>query len=1202
MRRRAPAAAGSEPGASSLRRILTGFLLMVVVPMLLLVALAAGIGYFRLQQGPVAVNFLVDPVKQGIDKGLPGLAADFDDVILTHADSGGLELRIRNLRLSSSDGVPVIAAPQAAIGLDAGSLWQLRAAPERVELIEPRIAVDYARDTGFSLSFTPRGTTGGNGQLPGESGHATGRYAVPNGSSGAGPGFDLARLLRQEATPTGSPSGGESAPRSRLREVGLRNAIVMLNAEGVKSNWQVPRLLVDLERRDGRQIISGSARISTSGKIWTTSFRADSETATGRTGLRVSLRDVVPRDLAVALPGLDALQHFDVPLSADIEADIDAGGEIRGAELALELSGSRIKLDSVEQPLLAFDAGLLKFAFRPLDGGRLELKPSRVVSGGLEYVVRGAAAGAADSDGVWAFKGDLVPNAGAGPDGDAAGGIGVTQVEGRLDLARPKLNVTQMRIALAGGVIGLNGEVDFDPVSGGAVWDGGFSGMPVARLAAVWPPAIAEAGRKWFSENVRDGRVAAGTISFKSGRYLPAQTGAGDGGAGGRLVIGVEAEEVVFDALPGLPPVTSASATARFEDDSLVVTLPKGNMDLGDGDMVAIEEGRFVGSEMISMAASGKASFKFDGPAGAVRKLFSTPPLSQVPSLPNLPEKVSGELTGEATIGFPLAYVFSASDIGYEVSARLKQGNLPGFFDGHDIKGASIDFEVSPRMFNAKGQMLVRGVLADVSLRRLTGVSDDAAPLILKATLDAADRERLGLELDEFVTGDVPVSITIDNPRTPQQRVFVEADLSKAELKLATLGWNKPSGAKATLTCEVEDAGKGRRLLKNLKVTGSDIAIEGDILIDADGGAQRFDFPVFGLDLVSRLNARGVKRKDGIWKINVEGKTFQGQAFFRSLFSVADGERAKSSPAHDDERAGFDVRAKIENVIGFDTVSLRDVALTLSSRRNRLTALQGRGTLDGGALMTFDLERSSEGPQLVVDSDDAGQAFKLVGFYPNMVGGRLRLIVDLDGSGSAQQVGTLWVERFKVLGDPIVSEVVGSADESIPPIARRQNKVTRQVFEFDSLRAPFAVGHGQIVLQDAALHGALLGATLRGKADFRSKTVDLGGTYVFLQGLNNVFAAIPLLGEILSGPRKEGIFGTNYAIRGSMERPQVFVHPLSVIAPGIFREIFQLAPDGQRVSPRGPDESLGVQRRPGDGRTVAPGRTIEGWNSEMRSN
>ncbi|MEL7048245.1 MAG: AsmA-like C-terminal region-containing protein [Pseudomonadota bacterium] len=267
--------------------------------------------------------------------------------------------------------------------------------------------------------------------------------------------------------------------------------------------------------------------------------------------------------------------------------------------------------------------------------------------------------------------------------------------------------------------------------------------------------------------------------------------------------------------------------------------------------------------------------------------------------------------------------------------------------------------------------------------------------------------------------------------------------------------------------------------------------------------------------------------------------------------------------------------------------------MSMSKRAGQLTELQAYGILDGGQPLAVELysggDTSRGTPrarrQLRADSTDAGQAFRLVGFYPNAQGGRVRLEVDLDGQGDAEKSGTLWVENFQILGDAVVSEVVSAGEQSGGRSART---VVRETIPFELMRAPFLVGYGQFVLQDASLKGPLLGASLRGRVDYEKRQLDLGGTYVPLQALNNMFGAIPVLGQIISGPRGEGIFGVTFAIQGSMERPQALVNPLSPLAPGIFREIFALTPQDPQVQRR--------QNRPGD-----PGGTsVRSWSPQTR--
>ncbi|MDP1639922.1 MAG: DUF3971 domain-containing protein, partial [Hyphomicrobium sp.] len=143
------------------------------------------------------------------------------------------------------------------------------------------------------------------------------------------------------------------------------------------------------------------------------------------------------------------------------------------------------------------------------------------------------------------------------------------------------------------------------------------------------------------------------------------------------------------------------------------------------------------------------------------------------------------------------------------------------------------------------------------------------------------------------------------------------------------------------------------------------------------------------------------------------------------------------------------------------------------------------------------------------------------------------------------------------------------------------------------------------------LRGPMLGASIRGKVDFKMRRVNLGGTYVPLQGLNSALCEIPLFGQILTGPKCEGISGMTFAIQGPMDRPEVIVNPLSMLAPGIFRDIFQMTPFDPKVQRR--DEGQGADAADkvrnsstaveptAAPDTIIGSDTVDGWNSQTNS-
>ena len=89
------------------------------------------------------------------------------------------------------------------------------------------------------------------------------------------------------------------------------------------------------------------------------------------------------------------------------------------------------------------------------------------------------------------------------------------------------------------------------------------------------------------------------------------------------------------------------------------------------------------------------------------------------------------------------------------------------------------------------------------------------------------------------------------------------------------------------------------------------------------------------------------------------------------------------------------------------------------------------------------------------------------------------------------------------------------------------------------------------------LRGPLIGTTFQGTLYDRDNNMDMTGTFMPAYGLNRIFGEIPLFGVLLGNGRDRGLIGVTYRLRGKASKPDLDINPLSVIAPGIFRSIFE---------------------------------------------
>ncbi len=97
---------------------------------------------------------------------------------------------------------------------------------------------------------------------------------------------------------------------------------------------------------------------------------------------------------------------------------------------------------------------------------------------------------------------------------------------------------------------------------------------------------------------------------------------------------------------------------------------------------------------------------------------------------------------------------------------------------------------------------------------------------------------------------------------------------------------------------------------------------------------------------------------------------------------------------------------------------------------------------------------------------------------------------------------------------------------------------------------------GRVALRDGVVRGPLLGGTIDGLVDYARDEVHLRGTLVPLYGPNNLLGQLPLLGLFLGG-EKEGLVGITYEVVGRPGAPVLRINPISALAPGILRKVFE---------------------------------------------
>lgn len=155
--------------------------------------------------------------------------------------------------------------------------------------------------------------------------------------------------------------------------------------------------------------------------------------------------------------------------------------------------------------------------------------------------------------------------------------------------------------------------------------------------------------------------------------------------------------------------------------------------------------------------------------------------------------------------------------------------------------------------------------------------------------------------------------------------------------------------------------------------------------------------------------------------------------------------------------------------------------------------------------------------------------------------------------------GRVDARNFLVVNEPKLASLVSTrppgGDRSLNQAVKADIDTSR--VSFDRGYVEIEKGNRLLRLANGVLRGAAIGATFQGTLYDPDDNMDVTGTFMPIYGLNRIFGEIPLVGALLGNGRDRGLIGVTFRLKGKVEKPELSINPLSAIAPGIFRSIFE---------------------------------------------
>ena len=1095
-------------------------------------AIVVGVGLFVWQLmsgGKVPLWVVVPRIEAAINASLKGVQVSLGDGVVDFTeDKKVAHLRFDNVQATDDNGNVIARVPKANVALSGPALMNGEFAPMKIEVVGASALVVRRKDGGLQLGLQ------------------VGDTAREAKQEAASPGVTKAVL---EAMLNPKPDDLLSRHLTRIAIVDTK---LTLFDEETKSYWTAEKASLAFDRKPGAVVVSVNAPVRLQDKsTWLFTAAGRYQNGAENVTLEAAFKPVRLSLLAASGAGLKALQGFNIPVDGNATCDLSISGQLGRCKFWLNAGTGSLKLPALKPEPIQLKKATLTVEL-DFPSHRYSIEEMTWTGNTIRGKVTGDGAFLFADDGAlrsltadWTAENIFIdaPNV---FDGGLA--LETMKLRAAFDAAREHLAIEEIHASKGDFDLTLSGEMQDHPVSTGVVLNGGFTNLTVANMKRLWPAGAAPGARDWVITNAHEGFIPKATVAVNIapgaivGGKIPDEM----------LNIVLAMEGVRATYLSGLPDMTNVKGSAIAMGDTFRMEIVGGNIG-----RLSVNNGSLTIPNLHQRGTVGTISGAVTGPTKELLELLDRPRLGYPTRYGIKVAESGGAANVKFTFGIPMLKDLKADDIGIDVDGEFKDVKLP-INETLRLTGGVFNVKLSMKGLKAHGAVQVNTApMGFTWTEDFTGTAPVGTRLDVTGTLNSAHRAALGLDLGRYVEGKTAVVAAFTGRSGKLQKAKVDANLTGARLVAPELGWAKPEDANAAFKADVVFRPDRLIEINNIDAAGQGFKALGRLVV---GGGKIREADFKKLQLGPRNDFSLIYRDDDRagFVFDARGKVIDAGGFLE-----ANEEEPK------ERKRPMSIKADMDLAYLRGDVWFTGLKFEYGTDGDNLTAFKADASADAANVRGELVRGADSSRKLKLQTADAGRLVRAATGFRSLIGGELSLAVDLSpipapGQGKAQNAydGVLKIEKFKIVNQPFLARLLAAGSFTGLDDLMRGEGIT-----FSKLEQVFQGRGDMITLTSGRAAGPSIGLTAEGTINRASDRIDLHGTIVPLYGLNSIFGEVPLIGDILGSRDGEGIFGVTYGVSGAVDELRVAVNPVSMLAPGFLRKIFQMGPTPQAAAP-----------------------------------
>tara|TARA_R110002096_G_scaffold97354_4_gene217085 strand:- start:97122 stop:100397 length:3276 start_codon:yes stop_codon:yes gene_type:complete len=643
--------------------------------------------------------------------------------------------------------------------------------------------------------------------------------------------------------------------------------------------------------------------------------------------------------------------------------------------------------------------------------------------------------------------------------------------------------------------------------------------LTAQQMKSLWPISFIPKTRKWIAKNLEKGVVSDfnGFFSRQDGQT--------------EFDFKFAFDDVKTGLVPTVDPLQFGRGDGRLDQNKLTLNLADGQLIPTGGKALNMAGSVFHIADINARPAIGKVALKATGDLQSALMVLDAPKFQFIEKFGKTVDVANGNATVEGWLEVPLIKGAKPDAIKFDLAGVLDGVTSTKLIKGRALSADTINVSAKDSEISLSGEVNLDDVPTRFKWNQLLKNNPSKQSTVsgqLTLNKQSLDAFNISLPNGSF-SGATPARVEIVMRPKTDGTFVLKSDLMGADLKIAPLGWSKPKNTKGSLS--VSGVLSEPIKIDAIDVTANGLTAHGTVNFAPDGGFASAEFPslTVGQWLSTSLMLTGV---GSTATTNLSGGTVD----LRQLdFGQSSGETA--GPL----------------ILSLDRLRLTD-DLSLTSFNANITrtgAPTGKfnARVNGGAAIRGTISRGTKGARITVTGNDAGNILRSAGFFDNIFGGATTIVLE-PSEGSDVYEGRFDVSNFRMQHSNSMAALL----DGISLVGLLQ-KLKGGGIQFGQAKGWFTLRPEGVQLREVSLVGASIGISLQGWFASKSKAVDFDGVVTPLYVVNGAFERIA--GKLFGRQKGEGVFSFVYTMKGPAADPTVRVKPLSILTPGVFRQIFR---------------------------------------------